>query len=307
MVFSFLGLYFFGRYDKTILYFALFCITYSYRIVGASQYALHSFIPNVPWIVTVHLEYLTLFVSVIFFTQYTQKLYPEDTNKYITTIEMWACIILSLITVVFPPAVFTQLISPFLAVMFSVIAYAFYVYIIAYRKKRLGAGYALLSTGVVMLVFIIINLQYFGYAAPQKELLFFGYISFFFLQSLILSYRYSYLLNKAKKEAEQGLLAKSDFLSNMSHEIRTPLNSVIGLSHILLENKPREDQKEQLNVLLFSANNLLTIVNDILDYNKIEAGKINFEYIDMDLVKVFQDLLSGMKAIADEKKYRTGA
>jgi len=297
----FFGLYFFGRYDKTILYFALFCITYSYRIIGASQYALHGFIDNVPWIVTVHLEYLSLFVSVIFFTQYTQKLYPEDSNKYITTIEMWACIVLSLITVFFPPSVFTQLINPFLLVMFSVIAYALYVYIKAYRKKRLGAGYALLSTGVVMLVFIIINLQYFGFVAPQKELLFFGYMSFFFLQSLILSYRYSYLLNKAKKEAEQGLVAKSDFLSNMSHEIRTPLNSVIGLSHILLENKPREDQKEQLNVLLFSANNLLNIVNDILDYNKIEAGKISFEYIDMDLVKVFQDILSGMKTIADEK------
>lgn len=297
----FFGLYFFGRYDKTILYFALFCITYSYRIIGSSQYALHSIIPDVPWIITVHLEYLSLFISVIFFTQYTQKLYPEDTNKWITTIEMWACIILSLITIIFPPVVFTQLINPFLVVMFSVIAYAFYVYIIAYRKKRLGAGYALLSTGVVMIVFIIINLQYFGFVAPQKELLFIGYISFFFLQSLILSFRYSYLLNKAKKEAEQGLLAKSDFLSNMSHEIRTPLNSVIGLSHILLENKPREDQKEQLNVLLFSANNLLTIVNDILDYNKIEAGKINFEYIDMDLVKVSHDLLSGLKTIADEK------
>lgn len=297
----FFGLYFFGRYDKTILYFALFCITYSYRIVGASQYSLHSFTTNIPWIVTVHLEYLSLFISVIFFTQYTQKLYPKDSNKYITAVETWACIILSLITVFFPPSVFTQLINPFLLVMFSVIAYAVYVYVKAYRKKRLGAGYALLSTGIVMIVFVIINLQYFGFVAPQKELLFIGYISFFFLQSLILSFRYSYLLNKAKKEAEQGLVAKSDFLSNMSHEIRTPLNSVIGLSHILLENKPREDQKEQLNVLLFSANNLLTIVNDILDYSKIEAGKINFEYIDMDLVKVFQDILSGMKTIADEK------
>ncbi len=297
----FFGLYFFGRYDKTMLYFALFCITYSYRIVGTSQYALHSFIGNIPWIVTIHLEYLSLFISVIFFTQYTQKLYPEDANKYITAIETWACIILSLITILFPPSVFAKLINPFLLVMFSMIAYTMYIYVNAYRKKRLGAGYALLSTGVVMLVFIIINLQYFGFVAPQKEVLFFGYISFFFLQSLILSYRYSYLLNKAKKEAEQGLMAKSDFMSNISHEIRTPLNSVIGLSHILLENKPREDQKEQLNVLLFSANNLLTIVNDILDYNKIEAGKINFEYIDMDLVKVLQDLLSGIKTIADEK------
>lgn len=297
----FFGLYFFGRYDKTILYFSLFCITYSYRIVGSAQYALHTVLPDIPWVITVHIEYLSLFVSVIFFTEYTQKLYPEDSNKYITTIERWACIVLSLITVVFPPSVFTQLINPFLVVMFFVIAHAFYVYIKAYRKKRLGAGFALLSTAVVLIVFVIINLQYFGFVAPQKELLFAGYMSFFFLQSLILSYRYSYLLNKAKKEAEQGLLAKSDFLSNMSHEIRTPLNSVIGLSHILLENKPREDQQEQLNVLLFSANNLLNIVNDILDYNKIEAGKINFEYIDMDLVQVSQDLLSGFKTLAAEK------
>lgn len=297
----FFGLYFFGRYDKTILYFALFCITYSYRIIGTSQYSLHTVFPDLPWAFTIHMEYLSLFVSVIFFTQYTQNLYPEDSNKIITTIEMWACIILSLITVIFPPSIFTQLISPFLVVMFFVIGHAFYVYVLAYRRKRLGAGYALLSTGVVMIIFLIINLQYFGFVAPQKELLFVGYLSFFFLQSLILSYRYSYLLNKAKKEAEQGLVAKSDFLSNMSHEIRTPLNSVIGLSHILLDNQPREDQKEQLNVLLFSANNLLNIVNDILDYNKIEAGKINFEYIDMDLIQVSQDLLSGLKTLADEK------
>lgn len=297
----FFGLYFFGRYDKTILYFALFCITYSYRIIGTSQYSLHTIFPNLPWALTVHMEYLALFVSVIFFTQYTQNLYPEDSNKIITKIEMWACIILSLITLIFPPSVFTQLINPFLVVMFFVIGHAFYVYIIAYRRKRLGAGYALLSTGVVMIIFLIINLQYFNFVAPQKELLFIGYLSFFFLQSLILSYRYSYLLTKARKEAEQGLVAKSDFLSNMSHEIRTPLNSVIGLSHILLDNQPREDQKEQLKVLLFSANNLLNIVNDILDYNKIEAGKINFEYIDMDLVQVSQDLLSGLKTLADEK------
>lgn len=297
----FFGLYFFGRHEKTILYFALFCITYSYRIVGSSQYALHGFTGDIPWIIMIHLEYLSLFISVIFFAQYSQQLYPDDSNKYITAVEMWACITLSLITVLFPPSVFTTLINPFLLVMFSVITYAFYVYVKAYRKKRLGAGYTLLSTGVVMLVFIIINLEYFGFVEPQKELLFVGYMAFFFLQSLLLLYRYSYLLNKAKKEAELGLVAKSDFLSNMSHEIRTPLNSVIGLSHILLENKPREDQKEQLNVLLFSANNLLTIVNDILDYSKIEAGKINFEYIDVDLVKVFQDLLSGLKTLADEK------
>lgn len=297
----FFGLYFFGRHDKAILYFALFALTYSYRIIGSGQYALHSIYPDLPWWLTTHLEYLTLFVSVIFFTQYTQHLYPQDANKHITRWEMWACLLMSAITVIFPPSIFSRLINPFLFVMFSVIAYTFYVYIRAYRSKRLGAGYALMSTAIVAIVTLSINLQYFGVVAAQKELLFIGYLFFIFLQSLILSYRYSYLLNKARKDAEEGLMAKSDFLSNMSHEIRTPLNSVIGLSNILLDNNPREDQKEQLNVLLFSANNLLAIVNDILDYNKIEAGKINFEYIQMDLVQVAQDLLTSNMINAREK------
>lgn len=297
----FFGLYFFGRHDKAILYFALFALTYSYRIIGSGQYALHSIYPDLPWWLTTHLEYLTLFVSVIFFTQYTQHLYPQDTNKYITRLEMWACLLMSAITLLFPPSIFSRLINPFLFVMFSVIAYTFYVYIRAYRSKRLGAGYALMSTAIVAIVTLSINLQYFGVVAAQKELLFLGYLSFIFLQSLILSYRYSYILHKARKDAEEGLMAKSDFLSNMSHEIRTPLNSVIGLSNILLEKNPREDQKEQLNVLLFSANNLLAIVNDILDYNKIEAGKINFEYIQMDLVQVAQDLLTSNMLNAREK------
>jgi len=87
----------------------------------------------------------------------------------------------------------------------------------------------------------------------------------------------------------------------MSHEIRTPLNAVIGMAHLMLHNKPREDQKADLDVLLFSANNLLGIVNNILDYNKIEAGKISFEQIPMDLASIGRNILAGFKNICAEK------
>ncbi len=298
--FFFFGLFLFGK-DKVLLYFSLFCLTYSYRIIGSGTYVLHTLFPDIPWIVTIHFEYLSLFVSVIFFSIYTKKLYPADTNKTFVLSGIWVCVVLSLIVLIFPPAIFTQLITPFLFYMFGFIAYAFYVYVKAVRNKRVGAWYALLSTAVIFVIFFLINLQYFRLLAPQKAFLFAGYFGFFFLQSLVLSYRFSYTLNLARKQAEEGLQAKNEFLSTMSHEIRTPLNSVLGLTHLILRNNPRPEQKEQLDVLLFSANNLLAIVNDILDYNKIEAGKVHFELIEMDLTALARNITSGLRSMAEDK------
>ena len=121
------------------------------------------------------------------------------------------------------------------------------------------------------------------------------------MQSLVLSHRVSFVLRSAREQAEQGLVAKSEFLSTMSHEIRTPLNSVIGMSYLLLKNNPRPDQVEQLDVMIFSANNLLNIVNDILDFNKMEAGKITFEHIETDIAFIAGNVVNSLKNYAQDK------
>ncbi|MDN5204830.1 ATP-binding protein [Fulvivirgaceae bacterium BMA10] len=84
-------------------------------------------------------------------------------------------------------------------------------------------------------------------------------------------------LRIAKEKAIKASEAKAEFLSIMSHEIRTPLNAIIGMSQLLIGESPQEDQMENLSVLKFSADNLLVLINDILDYSKIEAGKIALE------------------------------
>ena len=106
---------------------------------------------------------------------------------------------------------------------------------------------------------------------------------------------------KAIEKAEKSSQVQSEFLSTMSHEIRTPLNAVIGMSNLLMMNNPRADQGENLEILKFSANNLLAIVNDVLDFNKIESGKVVFEKIKFNLVDLLHNICGGQIIKAEEK------
>jgi len=97
-------------------------------------------------------------------------------------------------------------------------------------------------------------------------------------------------LNKAKLTAEQSQKAEQQFLANMSHEIRTPMNAVIGMTHLLNETPLTPIQKEYVNSLQFSADNLMGLINNILDLSKIEAGELNFEEEPFNLNKLMLGL-----------------
>lgn len=108
-------------------------------------------------------------------------------------------------------------------------------------------------------------------------------------------------LIKAKENAEKASLAKAQFLSTITHELRTPLYAVTGLTHLLLEESPTENQKEHLNSLKFSGEYLLSLINNILDLNKLEAKKVEMLESSFNLQKRISDVLVALKNSAEDK------
>ncbi len=107
---------------------------------------------------------------------------------------------------------------------------------------------------------------------------------------------------EAKEQALQLSEAKEMFLSVMSHEIRNPLNAVIGMTHLLLGNDPKLSQINDLNILKFSGENLLHIINDILDFTKIETGNLELEHLPFSLKTLANDIINSLQVNANKNE-----
>jgi signal transduction histidine kinase/CheY-like chemotaxis protein len=205
-------------------------------------------------------------------------------------------------------------------VILLIILFSFYM-----LGQRWGLIYSLINL-MPVLVFLVLEYfyNYFIDLRPERvdqTTIIIGVFANFIIIIFIHSHFYSAFLNDIKQlketsdnqkvlyaqletameKAEKSSQVKSEFLSVMSHEIRTPLNAIIGMTNLMIMGNPRPDQSENLNIVKFSANNLMAIVNDVLDFSKIEAGKVEFENIRFNLVELMNNLCGGQIIKAEEK------
>lgn len=196
--------------------------------------------------------------------------------------------------------------------MFMMILSGFYL-----LNRGFGIFYSILAV-IPVILFMIINgdLQNLhnsteGLGSPAYEIMvFLNFVTmilghYLFYQALIRNVKEKELLNEklliAVKEANIAAQSKSDFLSTMSHELRTPLNSVIGMAELLGDELTSPEQEENIKILNFSAASLHTLINDILDFNKIGSEKLYLESIGVNLHSLVNNICSGLRIQAKEK------
>ncbi|WP_439883130.1 response regulator [Pontibacter sp. MBLB2868] len=108
-------------------------------------------------------------------------------------------------------------------------------------------------------------------------------------------------LTKAKEIAEKSVQVKEQFLANISHEIRTPMNGIIGLTHVLQKTHLGSEQQKYLGAIQKSADNLMDIINDLLDFSKITAQQFTFEEVEFNLPEQITDVIELMNSKASER------
>jgi signal transduction histidine kinase/CheY-like chemotaxis protein len=131
-----------------------------------------------------------------------------------------------------------------------------------------------------------------------------AFISYFIITYVRKNKAYRSALKKAKTQAENLAKVKETFLANMSHEIRTPLNAIAGFTYQVLQSELTKKQKEQLEIVKKSSDHLLQIINDILDYSKIQSGKFNFEKVGFSPRKLAKEVVLLMQPAAEHKKLK---
>ncbi|WP_208742214.1 ATP-binding protein [Leptospira kanakyensis] len=302
-------LYIFWRDEKTHILFASVCFLAAARLlsIGETRF-IYNYLPLGVYEIMVRVNGISFVLLYLSFVLYVREIYNDEKYKLIYRVNFFVA---SLLFLALPLDLLTF--SKFLAfhLVFSLFAIFGLLYPIIHGVilKKPGARLFLFSVIATMSLFSLDILTEFAkkgtaYLAQYGFLVFGLSQALFIADRMIENFKNKERLKQEKESAEAKVDFKTTFLSTMSHEIRTPMNGVLGMAQLLQQTNLSEEQKEYLNLIQFSGDNLLLLINDILDLSKLESGQFELHLEPVPLQKFMNDCINLFKSQADPNKLK---
>lgn len=307
LAFFHLILYLFWRDEKTHVFFAAVCFIAAIRLftTGETRF-IYNYLPLGFYETIVKFNGISFVLLYVSFVLYVREIYNAKEYRFVYRANF---IIASLLFFALPLDILTF--SKFLGI--HLILSLFTLFGILYPiidgviLKKPGSKFFLFSVIATMALFSLDILTEFAkkgtaYLAQYGFLVFGLSQALFIADRMIENFKNKERLKQEKENAEAKVNFKTSFLSTMSHEIRTPMNGILGMTQILQQTELTEEQKEYLNLIQFSGDNLLLLVNDILDLTKLESGQFELHLEPVALPKFLNDCINLFKSQSDPNR-----
>ncbi len=288
-------IFYFQKSDFSFLFFGLFALSYIYRIVGTDTYFLHEVFQDLSWFWAIRMEYLSLFLSVIFYTYFYKNLIARRAPEWIFHTIAGVSALMA-IGVLLPPETFSAIIDFYLIFIALALVATTSFYLRTIRLSHTMSWFTSISVLSLILVMGLKMSAFFGFGSGAILISAFGYFVFIISQTIALAQRFGYNLREQTEKGEVAAVSQQNFMNSVSHELRTPMNAILGMTDFLSKTELNSDQSAKLETIRKNSEQLNNILMDLLNFSAIDSGELKLE------TKKF-----GMKEVLDKAVELAGA
>lgn len=299
-VFSF-TVFYFQRIDRSFLFFALFGLVYTYRLLGTDTYFLHELFDHFSWFFAIRLEYFSLFGSITAFAYFFYYLSDYRVPGLLVHLLAGLSAFMSLMLFL-PVETFSSLINFYLIVVLLFALVILSVYLYKVRGETKISWPTFLSISSLTFVLMIKMAGHFNWLSEFIHLDLVGYTLFVFSQAVALSQRFGANLVEEMAKSQEARSSQRNFLNSVSHELRTPMNAILGLTDFLRKEELSKEQARKVDSIAKNGEDLNALLLDLLNFSEIDSGEIKLEYRRVNIVEEINKTVDQIKGKYASKK-----